>query len=276
MKQNFLKVVGQILGVVVVASSASAYRVPFFAEVDTGMNMDSDARTITNTIYMNWTFKINDNWSVVPEFRNDVTYKKAGVKDTKLDHTYTRVLVTQRNIGEFAGFKVGIDYRYRLPTDAGAQEQGSYGSLLFRPHLSKEMGNFSIKGLNYFILYLQRDGVNTNIARVGGSTTPTANPVFGEVVELIPSYKFGDSGLSFTGDFVFTGILAANVDANRGASKWTRTYEHEYELDYQHEKYTANTMVGVSFYQSMNLSKGSKHNFTKAASTVNLKIAREF
>ncbi len=267
---------GQIFGMMLVATSASAYRAPFFAEIDTVTGLDSTQSSLANVIYMNLTFKVNDTWTIIPDFRNDIIYKTAGVSETKFVHQYVRVLAAQKTGVAFGAFKLSLDYRYKLPTDTAQQVQGSYGSFLFRPHLDGDMGNFSLHLYNYFAFNLQRNGEALNQPRFGAQPPSVANPIFTDVVEIIPVYKFGSSGLSISDDFSLVFARSASVESNKDANKWDYALEHELEVDFQRADFLANTSLGLSLDQKMDINPGVKKEFTKANSTVNFKVAREF
>lgn len=270
MKTKLFKL-GQICGWLLVAQTASAYRVPVFAELNNQMTLDGDTRSKNSELFVSGTFKINDQFSIVPELKTDFVWQTAKRNHTEINHKYLRVWLHQYGVAQIGGWKLDLGYRYRLPTEDSYQNQGSYGQLGVRPSLSGSLGPISLTVRDLVVVYLQRDGT-TYRSRLGDpSPRFVGNPLTGHTLEILPSYDI-IPGLTVAASWALTNVF--NAESGQKSTFWSNEFEQEYEIGYKGSA-IADTYVGVSYYTTVDPGKSDKW-FDSRVSKINLKLSREF
>lgn len=159
-----------------------------FAEATSFVGFDGkDAGTY---LYNNLSFKLRDRLTFAPEMLNLLQYKAAGVQKSDFSHLYLRFTLAEKEVAQIGNWKMGMTYRYAPPTTQSAQRQGSLGTVLIRPDISRTMGKFSLTVREGFSFYLQRNGYQINVPRDKAVGNPLFSAVFNPTLEYTLATDF--------------------------------------------------------------------------------------
>lgn len=271
--KKFLKATLQVAAFAVAASSSSsfAYRVPFYAEINPKFQLDGEKQFLE--LYTNWTFKLNDRYSIVPEIKNDLILNDSQ-NGARLDHSYFRILLVSSNVATVMGWNMGVDYRWNVPTSDKFQAQGSFGALGIRPNFTKVYGKLTLFVRDMVQVFLSKETSPLYVQRRAPNGALKPNPIISNSLEFFPKYQITES-------LVFAPQWGLNTTFNNGllggAHTWSNEFTQEYEIDYIHPVYTLGTSVGMSLENTVDMSPGADHTaFARNTTNLNFKINRAF
>jgi hypothetical protein len=182
--------------------------------------------------YVSSAFKIDNSWSIVPEFLASLGITKDGKSASSLEVGYLRIVFAGpklKNFGE--GNDFSIDYRYTLPVDLGSQTAGSLGTIKVRPKLSwKFSEKFSALVRSGVSVALQRNGYAIHQSTMKPNSNPAGNTLAAWDMEIFPGYKVSEN---FTIGGFFSPIISI-VGPAKGSDKNTygKILYHEYNVQF--------------------------------------------
>ncbi len=147
-------------------------------------------------IFVSYGFKTKGDYSINVDTLMQVQ-DVDGADHLAYTHAYSRIGIKSPvtyNLG--STWKFNWQYRYVIPTTAGAQADGSYGTVSVRPTFTASFGSFLNLSLRTIVgLDLQREGYQVN--PVGSGVPAKGTRLFVLAQEVIPEFVL-DEGLTFT------------------------------------------------------------------------------
>ncbi|MBS1985392.1 MAG: hypothetical protein JST16_14600 [Bdellovibrionales bacterium] len=220
-------------------------------------------------LYNNLSYKLSDKVLFSPEMLNILQYRTAGDNKFNVIHAYLRLTLVQKEIAEVDGWKVGMTYRYNPPTTQSAQKSGSFGTLLFRPQVSRKFGDLAITIREGVSLFLQRNGYQINVPRNEAVGNPLIAHQLNPTIEytLAPDFKV-------LVDLVLINQLSGPGPYGKGTS-WLNELWQEYGFDYS-GKALGGFGAGLTLFHVSSYGAGKDFQLFSRTASINLKINREF
>jgi hypothetical protein len=211
-----------LFGAFAVAQETTPAKAPSNHSISYSLDLDYklNGKQYEGEHLVQYTYKFADGYSLQPTVRFFTNYDKVAPNkwhDVE-KNDYIQVRWSTPKLWEILGFKTNVHVRYTAPTSkAGAQTQGSYGTLSPRLIMEKEFNShFNLTLIPKLPIYLQRNGNNV---KPGGdpdaSIDGDRNPIVGLALEIAPQYKILDN-LTVTLDLEIAGVL--DGDAGNGNS----------------------------------------------------------
>lgn len=201
---------------------------PVYLLLDNGM--DLDGKGLTTSVYVNTTWKINSRFSVTPEMLNDILWRQdyQTWKDRAAvtNHKYLRIVVSDGSLAKIGSWKLGMAYRYRVPTTSADTDAGSFGQFMVRPALSRDFGP---------VKFMTRLPLSINLHTKKTKRTVAENAADGNTLNgVVWEFALGYAPTDFL-SLDYFGYVAAAYQM-KGASKkanWdNRVQEHELAIAY--------------------------------------------
>lgn len=218
-KSNFLG-----LGVLSVAllTGAAVSAAEIKTTIDTNTAYTFDGTQAYTLFWLNPVVKLNDRWSISPEFATQVFYKQTDpttISSPSQSLFYLRFAFVDGKFAKLGDWKISMAYRYSFPFDPASQDSGSMGTVRAMPTISRDFGWVNVQVFDGVYLFLQHkeNGLSGKGAKLFGN-------VFGGEV----NFKFPVKGLSLD-------VLVDTYNFFVGVGKGTDNHAHSYQLEQQVE-----------------------------------------
>lgn len=273
--RNTNKNIGWVLGAAMAVAAMPA-RAGVFAELDTYMSLDKNS--IEQNLYVSYSIKVNERYTIIPETNNAISYRSEGKNATTVTHGYNRISIVNKDIiGPVGDWKTDLNTRYILPTDKAQQEQGTFGIISFLATFKRSWANLDV---------LLRPMVNVNLQRNGyalrttpkmlPSGKPEGNPISLIALDPVVVYKFTDKlslGVEWlVGEYIYLldGVTGSDGNPTRTTHRFSQTYKLSYDV-------IDGTTVGIYLDHDNRWGKaGEKFQFLSKAATLGLSLEHQF
>ena len=226
-----MKQISKIIALALGLSQAPVFAGPTTVVLLMGNTFESVVGDFSGLVYLANTVKINDRYSLIPELRTDFNLTTGGKSAVSASHTYARIYLRDNSLARVGAWKVGMMYRYALPTTMALQEAGSFGTLSVRPDISR---SFLDRKLNILGRLTLSAGLLRNRYQVlstgEAGDKRTGNAIYSHVLEFLPSYQISES---FSANLNWT-VDGALVLAAQGATEgsFKHRFYHSYGVAY--------------------------------------------
>jgi hypothetical protein len=239
----------------------------YVVQYQNSLGDSSDNKNYGNSVFLQYNTKLDDNWGFNAELLEEFLLQSVNSTDRlKITHGFFRTNFKRKNLFSFGDWSGALGIRYFFPTTATMQNQGSFGSLTFRPEMSKSFGSFSLTTMVVAGPYLQR----RKSAYVGGNA---GNPFWITGLRFVPSYQV-NSNVYVAADFLIFNTLS--FGANGEGTTGTNKIDNEIELGFKGEA-TANWSVGVVAHSAGTLTgENGSRVYSPKAFDYNLRFSKEF
>lgn len=258
------------VAVTAVAAALSVERQAFasgFAEATTFASFDGkDAGTY---FYNNVSFKVGEKITLAPEMLNLVTYKTGGIGAADISHLYLRFTVSQKDVAKLGPWSMRMAYRYTPPTTLSAQRQGSLGTLMIRPEVSRSIGDLTVTFREALNLFVQRNGYQINVPRQTAVGNPLASSIFNATLE----YSLA-TGLTAIADLLLIDQFVGPGPYG-GSTRWNHELWQEYGLTYG-GKDLAGWGLGLTVFHISEFGNQKDFRLFSRTASLNLKLNKEF
>lgn len=273
--RNTQKNVGWVLGAAM-AIAAMPARAGVFADLDSYMSLDK--KSIEQALYVSYSIKVNERYTIIPETLNSITYRDGGVNATKVTHVYNRISIINKDIiGDLGDWKSDLNTRYYLPTDKALQEQGSFGIISFLATFKRSWANLDLLLRPLVNVNLQRNGYALRTTpKLLPSGKPEGNQIAGVGFDPVAVYKFSDK-LSLSAEWLYVeyfylldGVTGSDGNPTRTSHRFAQTYELSYAV-------IDGTNVGIYMDHDHRWGKaGEKFSFLTKAANLGLSLDHQF